>query len=398
MNLDWGDTPREAEIRAEARAWLEANWPPFARERNLVGKSRPYPLEDSRAWQRVLYEGGWSAPAWPAEHGGRGFGPVENSVWAEEKARAGANVVFDIVGFGMAGPTIVAHGTEEQKARYLPPLLRGDEIWCQLFSEPGAGSDLAGVTTQARSEGDEWIVNGQKVWSSDGGVADRGILLARFDPDVPKHRGLVYLLVDMHSPGVEVRPLRQLSGDSHFSEVFLTDVRVPDSQRMGEPGAGWGVAMTTLMNERMSLGASTAGLTFPFTKLVELARARGMDELTRHDLVRIWTRDRILEVLNKRVIGKLRKGEIPTAEGSVLKLLLSQLTTDAANTGVHLLGPAGATRGGDGSPQLNFLWAPAMRIGGGTDEIQRNTIAERVLGLPREPRPDREVPFSNSKV
>jgi alkylation response protein AidB-like acyl-CoA dehydrogenase len=278
--------------------------------------------------------------------------------------------------------------------------LSGDAIWCQLFSEPGAGSDLAGVTTQARREGDTWIVNGQKVWSSDGGVADWGILLARFDPDVAKHRGLVYLLVDMHSPGVEVRPLRQLSGDSHFSEVFLTDVRVPDAQRMGEPGEGWGVAMTTLMNERMSLGASTAGLTFPFTRLVELARKRagGVDELTRHDLVRIWTRERILEVLNKRVIGKLRKGEIPTAEGSVLKLLLSQLTTDASNTGVRLLGPAGALVGEEGSPQLNFLWAPAMRIGGGTDEIQRNTIAERVLGLPREPRPDREVPFSRSKV
>jgi alkylation response protein AidB-like acyl-CoA dehydrogenase len=273
-------------------------------------------------------------------------------------------------------------------------LLAGDEIWCQLFSEPGAGSDLANVTTRATREGDAWIVTGQKVWSSSAHDADFGILLARYDFDRPKHEGLIYFIVDMRSPGVDVRPLRQISGDSEFNEVFLTDVRIPDENRIGEPGDGWRVAMTTLMFERMSIGSATGGYTFPFERLVALAKTNGRPGvLERQALADVYTRYKILDLLNARVLSKLRKGEIPTAEGSILKIALAELCTASAETGVHLLGGEGLlTR--PGSPVNALLESFAFHIGGGTDEVQKNVVAERVLGLPRDERPDKVGPFS----
>ncbi|MGH2687086.1 MAG: acyl-CoA dehydrogenase family protein, partial [Actinomycetota bacterium] len=297
------ESPEHAEIRTEARAWLEEHFPRWKAD---VGEVDGRAIEELRSWQRILADGGWGAPAWPAEYGGRGFGPVESAIWQEEKARLGANIPFNVPGFGMAGPTIIGHGSEEQKARFLPPMLRGDEMWCQLFSEPGAGSDLAALTTRAVRDGEGWVVSGQKVWSSGAADADWGILLARCDFDAPKHKGLVYLLVDMHAPGVEVRPLRQMDGGAHFSEVFLDGVRVPDTHRLGEPGEGWRVALTTLMHERVSLGAGTAGFALPFERLVELVRDRapdGADFLTRKTLASVYTRNRILEFLNGRILS-----------------------------------------------------------------------------------------------
>src|SRR5438874_1030188 len=274
---------QEEALRAEARAWLEANFVPW---RESVGNPARYNSDQRRAWHRKQCEGGWGAPSWPVEYGGKGFGPVEYAIWAEEKARIGANIPFNVTGFGMAGPTIIAHATERQKKRYLPPLLAGDEIWCQLFSEPGAGSDLAALTTRATRDGDGWVVTGQKVWSSSAHEADFGILLARYDFDKPKHEGLIYFIVDMHSPGIEVRPLRQISGESEFNEVFLSDVHIPDENRIGEPGDGWRVAMTTLMFERMSIGSATGGYTFPFERLVALRSEEHTSELqSRRDLV-----------------------------------------------------------------------------------------------------------------
>ena len=384
------ESRQEAELRAEMRAWLEEHFPAWKREQGLADDFR-YEEELGRSWQRVLFEGGWGAPAWPPAYGGRGFGPVESTIWAEEKARAGANLPFDVPGFGMAGPTIIAHGTDEQKERYLPPLLRGDEIWCQLFSEPGAGSDLAALTSRAERDGDEWVVTGQKVWSSGAHQADWGILVARYDFDVPKHKGIVYLLVDMKSPGIEVRPLRQMDGGVHFNEVFLSGVRVPDANRMGEPGDGWRVAVTTLMNERVSLGGATTGFALPFERLVAVAAEHGADPMKRDRLVRVYTQNRILEFLQARIVAKLGRGQIPTAEGSIMKLVLASLVSDSAELGVDLLGAAGQVAG-DGI-QHAFLGSLAFHIGGGTDDIQRNLIAERVLGLPREPQPDRELPF-----
>jgi alkylation response protein AidB-like acyl-CoA dehydrogenase len=389
--MDFSDSPEEAALRAEARAWLEASFPPW---RARAGSPDRYTSEHARSWHRVEFEGGWGAPSWPLEYGGKGFGPVESSIWAEEKARVGANIPFNVVGFGMAGPTIIAHASDEQKARYVPPLLAGDEIWCQLFSEPGAGSDLAALTTRATRDGETWIVSGQKVWSSSAHEADFGILLARSDFDAPKHQGLVYFICDMRAPGIEIRPLRQMSGEAEFNEVFLNDVRIPDDHRIGEPGDGWRIAMTTLMFERMSIGAADAGYTFPFERLVALARAHGRPgKVDRQALAQIYSRTKILELLNARVLSKLRKGEIPTAEGSILKLALAQLVTDSAALGVHLIGGEGLLLT-DGGPQRALLQSPAFHIGGGTDEVQRNVVAERVLGLPRDERPDKQGPFS----
>ena len=381
----------EEELRAEARAWLEANFPPW---RASVGAPARYNSEQRRAWHRVQYEGGWGAPTWPVEYGGKGFGPVEYAIWADEKARIGANIPFNVTGFGMAGPTIIAHASPSQKERYLPPLLAGDEIWCQLFSEPGAGSDLANVTTRATRDGDSWIVTGQKVWSSSAHDAAFGILLARYDFDLPKHEGLIYFIVNMRAPGIEVRPLRQISGDAEFNEVFMTDVRIPDSERIGEPGDGWRVAMTTLMFERMSIGSATGGYTFPFERLVALARARGRPgALDRQALADVYTRYKILDLLNARVLSKLRRGEIPTAEGSILKIALADLCSASASLGVHLLGGEGLLMT-EGGPTRALLEAIAFHIGGGTDEVQKNVVAERVLGLPRDERPDKVGPFS----
>jgi len=388
------ESSEQAAIRTEARAWLEANFAAWKKERGIEGDP-PADLDTARSWHKRLHEGTWAAPAWPAEYGGRGFGPVESVVWAQEKARVGASLPFNVPGFGMAGPTIIAHGTDDQKERFLPSLLSGEHIWCQLFSEPGAGSDLASLSTRAIQDGDDWVVTGQKVWSSGAADADWGILLARYDFEAPKHKGLIYLLVDMHSDGVDVRPLKQMDGGAHFSEVFLTNVRVSADNVLGSPGEGWDVAMTTLMNERMSLGTATGGYAFPFEHLVKIGQTEhphGIPPVLRQRLVQVFIANRLLELLNARILSKLNRGQIPDAEGSVLKLVLAKLVSDSAEVGVHLIGPRGGVIE-EGGVQHAFLGSRAFHIGGGTDEIQRNVIAERVLGLPREARPDKDRPF-----
>jgi alkylation response protein AidB-like acyl-CoA dehydrogenase len=401
------ENPEHAAFRAEARAFLAEHFPRWKRDLGIAD-GKVLDLERQRSWQHYLYEHGWGAPTWPPEFGGRGLGMVESMIWNEERATAGAHSFFNLVGLGLAGPTIIARGTPEQKERYLPPLARGDEVWCQLFSEPGAGSDLGNISTRADRVDDEWIVNGQKVWSSGAMDADRGMLVARYDFDLPKQQGLVYLLIDMHSPGVDVRPLRQIDGGAHFCEVYFDDVRVPDKDRMGEPGDGWSVAITTLTNERMSLGGGFGNFSLPFEEVVRIASEHGQakDPLVRQRLVDVFARRKILDVLNMRVQAALVAGRIPEAEGSVIKLLMAQLGTASATSALELMGAEGMLAGSDGSgasleeratPQQRFLGSAAMHIGGGTDEIQRNAIAERVLGLPREPRPDKEVPFKETR-
>jgi alkylation response protein AidB-like acyl-CoA dehydrogenase len=388
-------------FRADARRWLEENVPLWRKGQGVDDPGpfgRNLTLEQAQAWQRRLADGGWGAPGWPSEYGGRGLGPVEQMVWQQELARAGANFTRNLVGFGMAGPTIIAHGTPEQKERFLPPMLRGDEIWCQLFSEPGAGSDLASLTTRAVRESDEWVVTGQKIWSSAAHFADWGILLARFDFDLPKHDGLVYLLVDMHAAGVQVRPLRQMDGSAHFNEVFLDAVRVPDANRLGDPGQGWLVARTTLMNERMNLGASTAGFSFPFEDLAAIARERGLagEPLVRQDLARVYVHERILTMLIERIMSKLSRGQVPAAEGSIMKIALADLAVESSSVGLRLLGGEGGVFEQDG-PQQALLLSRSLHLGGGTDEVQKNVIGERILGLPREPDESRGVPFGQTR-
>jgi alkylation response protein AidB-like acyl-CoA dehydrogenase len=302
------------------------------------------------------------------------------------------------VGVSMAGPTIIAHGTAAQKARYLPPMLRAEEVWCQLFSEPGAGSDLASLSTRAERDGDEWVVNGQKVWTSGAHFSDLGILLVRTDPAAPKHRGITYLVVDMHAAGIEVRPLRQMTGGTGFNEVFLTDVRVPVESTVGAVNEGWGVAMTTLANERTFMGGG-GGRSLAFGDLAALARAHGADRdpVTRQRLAASFTRAEISRYLTMRVRTQTSRGLPPGPEASVSKLLAAWNLKRNTELALAIQGASGML-GRDDAPvggawQQSFLGAPSIRIAGGSDEVQRNVMGERVLGLPREPRVDKDVPF-----
>jgi len=396
--MDFDDTPAEASFRAEARAWLDAHATRRNDESSLGGYlgQRPDHVAESRVWQRTLYDGGWAGITWPKEYGGRGASPIESSIFAQEQSRYDVAVGPFTVAVGMVGPTLIAHGTDAQKKRFLDPLLRGEEIWCQLFSEPGAGSDLAGLSTKAVRDGDELVVNGQKVWTSGAQYSDFGILLVRTDPDQPKHRGITYLLVDMASPGIEVRPLHQINGAAHFNEVFLTDVRVPVENVIGEIDAGWGPILTTLANERTAIGG---GGGVAFDHLARLAKATGghADPRLRQELAAAFTRFEVLRYTGYRVQTALSQGRPPGAESSVLKLAYSQHLARTADLVLALEQAGGMLYDrdapDDGVWQQYFLMQWASRIGGGTDQIQRNVLGERVLGLPPEPRLDKTLPF-----
>ena len=403
-----GDAPEDptAAFRARARAFLEAHARPrrsgeddFARFRFLGDPSPEADAEHVRRckrWQRTLFDGGWAGIAWPEEYGGRGGTPAEARIFAREQARFDVDAGAFAVGIGMVGPTLIAHGTEAQKGRYLPALLRGDEVWCQLFSEPGAGSDLAGLRTRAVRDGDEWVVNGQKVWSSGAHHSELGILLARTDPDAPKHKGITYFVLDMRSPGIEVRPLRQINGVAHFNEVFLTDVRIPDANVVGEVNGGWGVAQTTLGAERVLIGSGGA---VGFRDLARLAieQQRTSDPVLRQRLADAYIRFEIVKYLGQRAQAARRNGAAVGAEASVLKLAVSQNVALNGDLALALEGATAMLLHGDapygGFWQQQFLNQWGTRIGGGTEQVQRNVIGERVLGLTPEPRPDKRVPF-----
>jgi alkylation response protein AidB-like acyl-CoA dehydrogenase len=403
--MDFDDSPEEAAFRAEARAWLEAN----AVRKGAEGpegdfstpfRGTPRTLEEfeeqeghwvdrCRWWQAQLYRGGWAGITWPKAFGGRSGTALEEAIFQEEQSRFGVSNGAFSVGIGMAGPTIIAHGTEEQQRRYLDPMLRGDEVWCQLFSEPGAGSDLASLATRAVRDGDHWIVNGQKVWTSGARQSERAILLARTNTDAPKHRGITFFVVDMDVPGIEVRPLRQINGGYHFNEVFLTDVAVPDANVVGAVDDGWRVAMTTLTNERHVIGSGSGGTTS--ADVIDLARRTGRsgDPILRQQLVELYIRERLLRFLGYRTRTAVAVGKPLGPEASVAKLMNGRRGSDLADLAVHVAG-AGGMLAGDVAPDTGrwadtVMFSRASRIGGGTEEVQRNVIAERVLGLPREP-------------
>lgn len=403
-----GDAPEDptAAFRARARAFLEAHARPrrsgeddFARFRFLGDPSPEADAEHVRhckEWQRTLFDEGWAGIAWPRKYGGRGGTLAEARIFAREQARFDVDAGAFAVGIGMVGPTLIAHGTETQKQRYLPALLRGDEVWCQLFSEPGAGSDLAGLRTRAVRDGDEWVVEGQKVWSSGAHHSELGILLARTDPDAPKHKGITYFVLDMRSPGIEVRPLRQINGVAHFNEVFLTGVRIPHDNVVGEVNGGWGVAQTTLSAERVLIGSGGA---VGFRDLARLAseQQRTGDPVLRQRLADAYIRFEIVKYLGQRAQAARRDGAAVGAEASVLKLAVSQNVALNGDLALALEGATAMLLHGDapygGFWQQQFLNQWGTRIGGGTEQVQRNVIGERVLGLPPEPRPDKRVPF-----
>ena len=380
--MDLRDSPTEAAFRAEARAFLAEHPPPAEADTYRAKVEESVALERAAEWQRTLFDHGWAALLWPVDAGGRGLGPVEQIIWSQELARAGGMQSLYMVGIGMVGPTLIVHGSPSQRAELLEPILSGEHIWCQLLSEPGAGSDLAGLHTRAVRDGDEWVVNGQKVWSSGAHYAHFGILLARTNTDVPKHRGLTCFACPMDTPGVEPRPLRQMTGAANFNEVFLTDARIGDEWRIGGIDDGWGVARTLLANERMALSGADGA--FSFEQLADAARERSdrVDPVVRDRMARLYSQVRTLDFLNARVMTKLGRGETPTAEASVMKLALAAIVTEGATIALGLLGAEGML--GDTPQSHRLVGSPAMHIGGGTDEVNKNIVAERVLGLPRD--------------
>ena len=402
------ESPADQAFRAEARAFLEAHATHRDASVDLattLGRTDTSPeaeadhVRECREWQDTLAANGWAGIAWPSEYGGRGGTPGQARIFAQEEAHYVVSSGAFAIAIGMVGPTIIAHGTEEQKAYYLARMLNGEQIWCQLFSEPGAGSDLAGLATRAVRDGDEWVVNGQKVWTSGAHFSDWGILLARTDWDAPKHLGISYFLVDMRSPGIETRPLRQITGYAHFNEVFLTDVRIPVDNLLGPLNGGWGVTQTTLANERAMIGGGMSGVTFDAMRKLASDCDRTADPVVRQELARCYTRFEILRWLGQRARAAAKAGKSNGSEASVMKLAISQRVARDGDLALSLEGPGGMLHQADapagGMWQQMFLNQWSVRIGGGTEQIQKNVLGERVLGLPGEPRPDKTLPFKD---
>jgi acyl-CoA dehydrogenase len=410
------DGPELDDFRRRAREWLVAHAPPQRDdserdERPTTGAAAAdaaKPDEQSsvkraQQLQGELFDAGFAGITWPVDYGGRGLSTVHQIAFDEEASGfdLGLGVTFTIT-FGMCGPTILACGTAEQKRQYIPPMLRGEEIWCQLFSEPGAGSDVAGLQSRAVLDGDEWVLSGQKVWTSGAHYARFGLVVARTDVDVPKHQGITMFVVDMQLPGITIRPLRQMTGDAHFNEVFFDRVRIPVDRVVGEVNGGWRAAITTLMNERVSIGAG--GRQNTFEPLLALARQHGRasDALVRQRLVDLFIREHVLDYIGQRIRTAVISGTVPGPQGSIAKLAGAQLAKRAASLGVDLLGPRGvAWQPGDELATAvagRLLSSPGSSIAGGTDEIQKNIVGERVLGLPKEPQVDRDIPFRDVPV
>jgi alkylation response protein AidB-like acyl-CoA dehydrogenase len=396
--MDFQDTAEEAAFRAEVRDWLAANVPSAD---ELEGLSY---IDRCKLWQKRKYDAGWACIRWPKEFGGRGASAIEQVILNQEEARFDVPTGVFSIGQGMAAPTLMTWADEAAKERFLPKLASGEEIWCQLFSEPAGGSDLAALRTKAEKDGDEWVINGQKIWTSGAHYSDYGILVVRTDPSVPKHKGLSYFYLDMKSPGVEIKPIKQISGDANFNEVYFTDVRIPDSQRLGEVGQGWQVSLTTLMNERASIGGG--GTAVGFDSVFALAEKVDIDgepainnAAVRAKLADWYCQEAGLKYTGYRSMSALSRGEIPGPENSIGKLVGAPKTQDMASFAIDLMETSGALWDDRfveeaGLFQGTYMSIPGLRIAGGTDEIMANIIAERVLGLPQEPRMDKGIPFS----
>ncbi|HEY4458340.1 MAG TPA: acyl-CoA dehydrogenase family protein [Pseudonocardiaceae bacterium] len=384
------------DFRTRARDWLTANVPAEDGDDLAVAKR----------FQAALHEAGFAGITWPTAYGGQGLGEAAQLAFNDAAKDFDLPVRPFIIGVGMCGPTLVDLGTDEQKARYLPPLLSGEEIWCQLFSEPGAGSDVASLQTRAVPDGDEWVLNGQKVWTTNAQLADFGAVLARTNPDVPKHQGLTMFVVDMHAPGVEVRPLRDMTGGAPFNEVFFENVRLDADSVIGTVGGGWAAAVTMLGHERVFIGTTAARRSDPFAfdALAQDARANNLieDANVRAELADLYARQRALQLFNARLRQEAGAGKPPGARGSVAKLVGALNSAFAIEVAGNVGGPAVVAAAADDLHAVERAVAingqPAAAIAGGTNEIQRNIIGERVLGLAKEPSVDRDVPFRELKV
>ena len=396
--MDFNDTPEEARFREEAATWLAENAPNDDAFRVLT------PLEQAKQWQKQKYDAGWACIGWAPEFGGRGASPIEEVIWRQEESQYDLPANFFLIGQGMIAPTLMAWARDEDKARYLPPLASGEEVWCQLFSEPVGGSDLAALRTRAERDGDEWVINGQKIWTSGAHFSDYGVIVVRTDPTVPKHKGLSYFYVDMKAPGVEIKPIKQLTGDSDFNEVYFNDVRVSDQQRLGEVGQGWQVSLTTLMNERAAIGGGfgqmDVALAMAVAQKVEIdGRPALEDASVRARLANWYVQESGLKYTGYRSLTALSRGALPGPENSIGKLVGAPKMQAMSSYLMDLLEASGAITDESlateaGIIQRAYMGAPGLRIAGGTDEIMANIIAERVLGLPQEPRLDKGIPFN----
>lgn len=394
--MDLNDTPEQAAFRVKVRAWLEEHKheAPVLTGPDALPEDEVVPAR--RTWQDKLAGGGLAGVTWPTEYGGQGMGPIEQVIVNQEIALAGVPGILDVIGVGMLGPALIANGTDEQKHRYLGPLLHGDEVWCQLFSEPAAGSDLAAVQARATSQDDgTWRLTGQKVWTTNAQFSKYGLLLARTDPDVPKHKGLTMFLVPMDAEGVTVRGLRQISGEAEFNEVFFDDVALDADAVVGTVGGGWGVALTVLMFERVTIGLGAEGFGYNATRF---ANAIAQDEHARKDpevrrrLGEINTELLAIKFTSYRILSLLGQGQIPGPEAGLAKVTTVQAAIDAGELIADVLGPDALEEDSEWAYMISFL--PGLKSAGGTEEILRNTIGERVLGLPPEPRLDKGIPFS----
>jgi acyl-CoA dehydrogenase len=406
--MDFDDSPEEAAFRAEIRAWLDANARPRTKRASpdmLGDDDGADDMAKARAWLKKKAEKGYARITWPKGMGGIGGTAMQSIIFGQEEAKYDTpdGRVFAI-GLGMCIPTLMAYGSEDSKKRYVNPAVEGDEIWCQLFSEPAGGSDVANLRTRAEKDGDTWTINGSKIWTTGAQLSDYGLLLTRTDPNVPKHKGLTMFYLDMRSAGVDVRPIKQASGASGFNEVFFTDVKIPDSQRLGEVGQGWQVALTTLMHERLAVGGGQGGM-LDVPQLMQLARHLELEDgpaikntAVREKIADWYVRSAGLKYTTLRTMTALSRGQQPGPEASIAKIVVASKLQDLSAFAMELEGEAGVLTGEDaaahGAFQSGWLAAPGLRIAGGTDEILRNIIAERVLGLPGDIRVDKDVPFN----
>ncbi|MGZ5938839.1 MAG: acyl-CoA dehydrogenase family protein [Rhizomicrobium sp.] len=406
--MDFEDSPEEAAFRAEVRKWLDAN-----AKKRTKREINPDDMENgaanemaaSRAWQKTKAQAGYARITWPKGMGGIGGTPMQSIIFSQEEAKYDvANGGPFAIGLGMCIPTLMAYGSEEAKKRYVWPAVQGDEIWCQLISEPAGGSDVANLRTRAEKNGDTWTINGSKIWTTGAQFSNYGIILTRTDPNVPKHKGLTMFYIDMKDPGVDIRPIKQASGGSGFNEIFFTDVKVKDGQRLGEVGQGWQVALTTLMHERLAVGGGQGGgLDVP--QLMQLARSLELEDgpaiknaAVREKIADWYVRSAGLRYTTMRTMTALSQGKQPGPEASIAKIVVASKLQDLSAFAMELEGEAGILQG-DAAPmhgmfQGGWLSSPGLRIAGGTDEILRNIIAERVLGLPQDVRVDKDVPFN----
>ena len=402
--MDLDDTPEQAAYRARAREWLEQH---RAQAPVIGDPTQPGALQDEdeivaarRAWQGRLAEAGLAGVTWPKEYGGQGLGPIEQLICGQEIARAGVPGILDAIGVGMLGPTIIAHGSDEQKTRYLGPMLHGDEVWCQLFSEPAAGSDLAAVQARARLQDDgSWRLSGQKVWTTNAQFASYGLLLARTDADVPKHKGLTVFIVPIDAEGVTVRGLRQISGEAEFNEVFFDDVALDADAVVGGVGNGWGTALTTLMFERVTIGLGGEGLGYNsgrFAKAIASDAHARRDPEVRRQLGEIASELLAVRFTGYRTLTALQRGQIPGPEAGLAKVTIVNGAIKSGDLIADVLGPDALAPESEWAYMISFL--PGLKSAGGTEEILRNTIGERVLGLPAAPRLDKGIPFSELRA